>query len=33
MFERAPKKSFLIQWITSRSIDAKRIEHQWHYNA
>ena len=33
MFERAPKKSFLIQWITSRSIDTKPTEHCWHCDA
>jgi len=30
---RAPKKSFLIQWIISRSIDAEPTEHWWHYDA
>jgi len=27
MFGRALEKSFLIQWITSRSIDTKPTEH------
>jgi len=33
MFGRAPKKSFLIQWITSRSIDVQPTEHWWRYDA
>ena len=31
IFERA--ESFLIQWITSRSIDAEPTKHCWHYDA
>jgi len=33
MFGKAPKKSFLIQWITSWLIDAEPTEHRWHYDA
>jgi len=33
MFRRAPKKNFLIQWITSRSIDVETTEHWWYCDA
>jgi len=33
MFERVPKKSFFLQWITSWSIDADPIEHCWYRDA
>jgi len=33
MFERAPKKSFFLQQITSRSIDVEPTEHYWHRDA
>jgi len=31
IFGRAPKKSFFLQRITSRSIDTEPTEHCWHY--
>jgi len=32
MFGRAPKKSFSLQQITSRSINAKPTEHCWRHD-